>query len=104
MSWSSEHPAYFRVVLPGATSDKRKRLSSEEKEQLSPGDMRVTLTTAVSEMEAYDEADLETDDLATRIGGAIGGRRGLGGGSDVEGTLQLIRGTKLPNSTEGTVK
>ena len=50
--------------------------------------MRVALTAAVNELEAYDEADLETDDLATRIGG--GGGRGRGGGSDVEGTLQLI--------------
>ena len=101
MSWSSEHLTCFRMVLPGATtgenggrsgerSGKRRRLSAEEIEQMSPGDMRVALTAAVNELEAYDEADLETDDLATRIGGGIGGGQGRGGGSDVEGTLQLI--------------
>ena len=101
VSWSSEHLAYFRMVLPGRTtgenggcsgerSGKRRRLSAEEIEQMSPGDMRVALTAAVNELEAYDEADLETDDPATRIGGGIGGGRGRGGGSDVEGTLQLI--------------
>ena len=101
ISWTNEHLDYFRMVLLCATtgenggrsgerSVKRWWLSAEEIDQMSPGDMRVALTAAVNELEAYDEADLETDELATKIGGGIGGGRVRGGGSDVEGTLQLI--------------
>ena len=75
-------------VTTGGKGKKRRRLSADEIEDMSPDKVRVAPRAAVEELEAYDEAE-ESGDLVDGDGG--GGRRGpalVDAGAN--GTLELI--------------
>ena len=81
-------PGAMASVTTGGKGKKRRRLSAEEIEDMSPDIVRAALRAAVEELEPYDEAE-ESGDLVDGDGG--GGRRGTGlddGGAN--GTLELI--------------
>ena len=81
-------PGAMASVTTSGKGKKRRRLSAEEIEDISPDNVRAALRAAVEELEAYDEAE-ESGDLAASDGG--GGRRGPGlGYGGANGTLELI--------------
>ena len=81
-------PGVMTSVTTDGKGKKRRRLSAEEIEDMSPDNVRAALRAAVEELEAYDEAE-ESGDLVDSDGG--GGRRGPGlGDGGANGTLELI--------------
>ena len=68
-------PGAMASVTMGGKGKKRRRLSAEEIEDMSPDNVRAALRAAVEELEAYDEAE-ESGDLVDGDGGGV--RRGPG--------------------------